>query len=238
MKATLFFFVLWALSAQARPVEHYETSEEILQGSCRIATLTSDQDPSCGSWSLKPFDFLYVPKNLGDQIARDITEAYVRGYYFHMDKKDFFHGHLVSMGPKTVYDSPEDFYADVTLILFHSREYLPHAWDEAAGSRQVPRSFIGYLNGHGPEGISPAIDSIAPGVRLMNSYKTAGTIYTENITDSLPALTQHSYHPEDPLFIGECGINSQLYLLADPQGRWITPDGVRIDMFLQCKYKK
>jgi len=234
--------------AEPALVKKIRGHENVVKEYCRVET--GMHFDGCGArFNLEKLDLLYVPKDMGERILAHIRQAYSGGYYKNLNKKDFYHGHFISRGPQTEYSGAEEYFNDLSAILYHSREFLFDSWkpigaDENIRAGRVPRSFVGWFDKDIPE-LKPAIDLIAPGVVLSRSYKGSGTIYTGEVTESVPGLTSRNYsssaRPED-LFIktgegGEsCKIFDMPFILADPVGRFMSPDGVRFEVFLHCRY--
>jgi len=227
--------------------------DAVVQEYCRVETNAHFEN--CGAPPrTKQLDLIYAPKAVGDRIVQHLRQAYNGGYYKNLDKVDLFHGHYITRGPQTLYASAGEFFGDLTAILYHSREYIPHSWQDIGPNEDImtprlARSFFGWFAEDKPE-LRTAISLIAPNVK-PKTYKTAGTIYTDEVVASLPGLSEHKYTSfagEEKLFINTCGNDGQAgckpceffnmaYIIADPNGRFMSPDGVRFDVSFHCVYR-
>lgn len=229
--------------------------ELIRQEYCRINT-TSDTT-SCGMFSREErLDVIYLPRSMAQKIVLHLADAFKKKYYFHLNKKDMFHGHLLARGPQTIYPSADDYFSDSHLMLYHSQEYLNN-WETILGTNPfVPheqqRSFVGWFRG---SSVIPAIDLIDPRQQalapqpenFLRLYKTQGTIYLNDLNQSLHE-SLHGNNEESidrvDLFIQsqenpetKCRIFQEIYILEDSKGRFMSPDGVRMDVTMHCRYR-
>jgi hypothetical protein len=171
-----------------------------------------------------------------------------------VSKVDLFHGHFLAKGPQTEYASAAAWFNDVQMILYHSAEYLHEVWkdlepgDPVYEEHPVERSFAGWTHGDNAEVVA-AISLILPG-SLLKSYASAGTVYAEELNDSIHVsehklstfggnaawYLQNSCGPGDAK-CKPCEIFNMMYIMEDLNGRFVTPDGKRVEFFFHCKFK-
>jgi len=250
-----FFIFLSATAAISENIvlKKMVTEQELVAEFCRIESLSSRNDRCGFSSYITSIDVLRLPYSLAAKIAAHVESAFAKKYYFNLDKQDFFHGHFLNRGPQTTYMSPQEYFADVRLVLYHSQEYLPHAWEAIEGfdpfvPHKNQRSFVG---GMGEDlSVIPAIDLIDRSLYLppydvstLRSYRNAGTIYTWELNQSVKeSLHEHKgNHLSLYMWTSEaaekkCEIFEQIYILEDASGRFVSPDGKRYDMTMHCRY--
>lgn len=239
-------------------IKKLQTRDEIRAEYCRVRTGSDSADPDCGmQYGENRLDLIYLPLAMAQKMVDHIKSAYDKKYYFDLDKKDLFHGHFLARGPQTLYATAEEYMADIQLVLYHSQEYLNN-WEEIEGDdpfvpHEQQRSFVGRLSG--PSWVEAAIDLIDRKLYLqdknpeyfLRGYKSSGTIYMNQLNDSLK-VSQHDfghygnalrlYLKSDDPQLEKCEIFQQTYLLEDPKGRFLSPDGKRFDMTLHCRYRR
>ncbi len=228
--------------------------EDLKSEYCRVQT-SPTLDEQCGWQSdVTAIDLIYLPQNLAEKIARHVVSAYEKNYYFDLNKRDFFHGHLLMRGPRTVYSSPEDYFSDARLVLYHSQEYIS-TWKGIEGfdpfvPHEQQRSFVGWFGEQ--QDVVPAIDLIDRSLYsepytlgTLRGYRNSGTIYMKDLNASV----HESLHDHDgarlilnmqsrPNSETKCEIFQQIFILEESTGRFVSPDGKRFDITLQCKYRR
>lgn len=256
----LWAFVFGVAQAETIFIKKLQTEEAIRQEYCRVST-GSDAAPSsenCGmQYGEKRLEVIYLPLSMAQKIAQHVASAFDKNYYFNLDKKDFFHGHFLARGPRTIYQSAADYLSDVQVILYHSQEYL-HNWEPIDGDdpfvpHQQQRSFVGRFD-NSAGSVDAAIDlidrALYPKPYKMGDlrvYKIAGTIYTSEINRSLN-VSLHEGLSEgkrvdllmatDSLERKHCQIFEQVYILEEPKGRFTSPDGKKFDITIHCRYRR
>jgi len=234
-------------------VKKLRTHQDVEDAYCYVETGGHDDD--CGAPSqADKLDVVYVPKSFGDRVIVQLQSAYSKKYYSNMSKVDLFHGHFLAKGPQTEYASGAAWFNDVVLVLYHSAEYLQNVWpdlkpgDEEYKEHAVERSFVGWMQSVDTEAVA-AITLILPG-ELLKSYPGAGTIYAEELNQSVQ-VSQHqlsgfggnqAWHLTNSCDNGDtsckpCEIFNMMFMMPDANGRFVTPDGVRIEIFFQCRFR-
>jgi hypothetical protein len=247
--------ILLPLSANAYFFKQLHAPTDIRAEYCRVQT--GSQTQSCGMhYGEKRLDVFYLPLELASKIVQHITSAHSKKYYTNLNKKDLFHGHLLARGPQHVYNSAQEYFLDVRLILYHSQEYI-NTWEDIEGDdpfvrRENQRSFVGWFYGENEEveaAISLLDRSLYPkpyAKNILRSYKNAGTIYMSDLNLSLKeSLHEHQMQGNsEPLYIQNpanknerCEIFPQIYLLEEAEGRFTSPDGKRFDITMHCRYR-
>lgn len=250
--------VLSMVQAETAKVISITDTEAIKAEYCRVETGAHFDD--CGMpANLEKLDVFYVPEAMGKRIEGNIRDSFNKGYYFNLDKQDLFHGHFMGKGPGTNYASADAYFADVQVSLYHSKEYL-HSWetipleDSPFSVRPPQRSFVGKFFGT-DDTATAAIDLIRHDIypepypiKFLRGYKTAGTIYTEEINESqsYSAHKHTTFGGHEQLYVNSCSatdkdckpcrIFSMAYILEQKDGRFVSPDGKRFDVTVHCRY--
>ncbi len=247
--------VVGTAQAETIVIKKLETSDAIRNEYCRTSTGSAQRD--CGmQYGEKRLDVIYLPLSLAQKIAEHIKSAFEKKYYFNLNKKDLFHGHFLNRGPHKIYKSAEEYFSDVKMILYHSQEYL-NTWQSIVGDdpfvpHEQQRSFVGYFD-HSDH-VEAAIDLIDRNLypkpyqpKDLKMYKVAGTIYTAELNRSV-AVSLHDgsstgeslnfYLETDSTDRSHCEIFQQIYILEEPGGRFVSPDGKTYDVVVHCKYRR
>lgn len=224
---------------------------------CRIET--GGKSTNCGMpYGIEKLDVLYVPDSMGKRIEAHVRDAFQKKYYFNLNKVDLFHGHFLARGPHTQYASPKAYFDDIQVSLYHSKEYL-HTWDEIPLESSPfvdhpdQRSFVGMFLGD-DVGVTAAIDLIRRDlyvepypVGFLRGYKVAGTIYSNEVNDS-QNYSLHKYQSlggSEHLYVNTCEGGEKdcepcriftTYVMEQKDGRYLSPDGVRFDVTVHCRY--
>lgn len=242
--------------SHAFETQYLRDTDAILKERCRVQTSPSGQTECDNIFNKNPLDVIPLPLHLATQVARQLEDAHSQNFFGELSKMDLFHGHFLAKGPQTTYSSPEDFFKDLKLILYHSHEYENEYWKDIKGEDPfVPhkrqRSFVGMFDNSGL--VTAAIYLIDPNLypkpypeHFLRQYKTDGTIYMKDINDSLD-ISQHElktfgrspklYLHSDPRVGKPCEVFSQFYILQQANGRFTSPNGKKYDMVLHCHYK-
>jgi hypothetical protein len=235
-------------------VKKLRTHQDVVDQYCLVAT-GGGKYVDCGSYYTEDkLDVIYVPEVFAQRILNHLKSAYSKNYFQNMSKVDLFHGHFLAKGPQTYYASPADWLNDVEMVLYHSAEYLQGVWtsldknSDLYHEHDVERSFAGWTKGD-VLGVEAAINLIVPGSQIK-SYANAGTIYAEELNASLH-ISQHNlsnFGGNEKWMLNTCGPNEKdcepceifnmMYMMEMPNGRFLSPDGKRIDIFFHCKYRK
>jgi hypothetical protein len=221
-------FVLSAIQPPAPVV--LDTREAINEEHCRLEFRKS----YCGGReeSLRLF---FVPEPYASQIHSFVSESLKRRYARALSLADLFHGHAISKGPQTHYESFAAYLKDIQAYLFHSAEE-EFRW--AHDPEKVPRSFVGMKDGS----FAAAVDLVGESAAL-HSHQQAGTIYAEEVVAAHPGLSDHKYNgfgTEEPVFVRldsgeECELNSMFFILQMPEGRFRSDKGEPYDIYFHCK---
>lgn len=253
-------FVLSTVQVHAENIliKKLQTTDEIRAEYCRIRTGGDNSAFDCGmQYGEKRLDVIYLPSEMAQKIVAHLQSAFDKKYYFNLNKKDLFHGHLLARGPHTLYATAEEYFADARLILYHSQEYLNN-WEEIEGAtpfvqHEQQRSFVGWFSG--PTWVEAAIDLIDKDLFLqavrpqffLKGYKGQGTIYLNELNDSVKeSLHDYSYGgPRLSFYLksdepskNQCELFQMIYILEDAEGRFVSPDGKRFDITLHCRYRR
>jgi hypothetical protein len=194
---------------------------------------------------------LYVPKRFGELLLKHIASAKTKAYFEELSQQDLYHGHLLLLGTKEQipsYPSPEAFFGDVTSVLYHSAEKTDR-WSEEAGkgipvSERTPRSFLGWKDG----AVQPAIE-IAPKPYFVRNYADSGTVYDSDIAAARPDLSLLLDEKGTGMrsvtvraCVGgdcrECTPFEQVSFVHEPESRFVTEGGKKIDFFVRCEIIK
>lgn len=167
------------------------------------------------------------------------------GYFRKLSGDDFYHGHFINFGKTTHFASLDAFLADVTAFLYHTDESMKQ-WDELQASlppaKKTPRSLYGSRDGK----LIPAIQAIDPAKLKGPIYAKAGTIYSGDIANSNPGLTQleiEGFGKTPPLRMEfspsaqkswDCEIDNMFYIRPDTAGRFKLETGESYDIYLLC----
>lgn len=175
---------------------------------------------------------IHLSEKENNLIYSFVKQAMDRGYAHDLNMQDFFHGHFIFKGPKTVYENPDEMLADITLYLFHSEEYTDRWWDQRKKGfpedKMTPRSFVGWPDGK----LQPAIE-VVPRDIMLHKYESSGTIYAQDLVHARPELSDQPFYKsrgredvEIKMPNGEvCTFISQFYFLPSPSG---------LNIFLRC----
>jgi hypothetical protein len=234
--------------AQAEDIrlEFLDTDEEIHKEMCRVHGEPIEND--CGYPGRRKFINMYLPASLSKIILSHINKAKKSGYFVDFSYEDFFHGHFIVGGPRITFSSPEDFFSDIKLMLYHSAEFnnrwLGEARQGIPVEKRTPRSFIGWLDGSEEK----AIDYVMRGVpnTLIPFYEPAGTINSDYLVAAHPELSTHKEILATYVSAGfsltackgtdcrVCHPFGEFYILEEPTGRFTTDDGKKIELYLRC----
>jgi hypothetical protein len=240
----LFLFPFITLAEEAPRVEILATQAERELEYCR--TETEKAKYGCNTPSY-PVARISLPQVLGEKITAAIDHSLALSYADNLDLYDLFHGHFIFGGPQAHYESPSALLGDLRVVLFHSAEYL-HRWaaERKAGipiPQRRPRSFVTALDGR----VEPAISWIRPGV-VLQSYETAGTVYTDELVASRPELSSHRHHKTggmERLYVKicqsgtceTCRVEPALYLIPSQRGSFLTAKGERLELYFRCRFE-
>lgn len=233
--------------------------ESIQAEYCRVETGGHSTDCGMPYYTTK-LDVLYAPVSMGKRIESHLQDSFKKGYYFNLNKKDLFHGHFFARGPQTSYASAKAYFDDVQVSLYHSQEYL-HSWKEiplessAFVDHPQQRSFVGKFVG-GEENVTAAIDLIRRDFPaetytkyFLRGYKSAGTIYSNEVNESqnYSLHTYKAFGGDEDLFVNTCDASETpcepcriftTFIMEQADGRFQSPDGVRFDVTVHCRYDK
>jgi hypothetical protein len=189
---------------------------------------------------------IHVPEPLGRAIEAHLKEAFARGWYTSLSENDLFHGHVILGGPRLDYASPDDFFSDVKVLLYHADEgdgrRTPGDDEDKPWSQRPQRSFLGWPDG----AAQTALSYVGPQAALPG-YERSGTIYSDAIAASHPGLTaDHLYGGgnNDDITVdvcrdgrcGPCHLNTMMMIAPASDGAWSAPDGVRYDAYFRCNF--
>lgn len=219
-------------------IEPLRSEVQINEYYCKVTTGTPanlKREP-CFTPNRFPMDIIYLPETVGRKIVSHIDSAWQRKMYLNVDKSDFFHGHPITKGPQTTYESPQEYLENLVGVLYHSAEYTDR-WRYDTSDPKIPRSFIGRMDEFF---VVAAIDLMLPDASLWN-YKDSGTIYLEQLLESQKSWSKHT--GKEKIFmktgIGEkpCEVLNSIHFIEDPKGRFRLESGEIIELIMECKYK-
>jgi hypothetical protein len=218
----------------AAEVEFFTAGPQVIHQYFKTAT---PQDTASAFVPNGDVALIRFPPAFAAMIAAHINSARDLGYYQEISLTDFYHGHMINRGPQSDFATPEDYLANLSVILYHSSEYNGR-WEQ---NDRVPRSFLGWLDGRAQ--VEPAIDyAHLTGPKLKN-YQTSGTVRPIDLVTGTPSLSQIEWREnEDPAIIptlnlcqGErcriCQIDTQFYILKSE-----TP-GAPPETFFYCLFQ-
>ena len=189
---------------------------------------------------------IQVPETLGRAIEEHLKEAFFRGWTTGLGEDDLFHGHVILGGPRLGYSSPDDFFSDVKVLLYHADEgggrRTPGDDEDKPWSQRPQRSFMGWPDGSAQTALSYAGPQVA-----LPGFERSGTIYSDAIAESHLGLTADRLYGggnNDDITVdvcrdgkcGPCHLNTMMMLAPAADGRWSAPDGVRYDAYFRCNF--
>ncbi len=245
---TILVGLLFSTSVMAEDLRIVElrTVAEIDAHYCTVTTGTVQSllSTPCFTPNHYPLDLIYIPSTVGDKILKHVGAARKNGYYHELSRTDFFHGHPLRKSSTPTYESPQQYFADIDAMLYHSEEYTQQWYDESVQGlsmlERTPRSFMGWFGAHVDQ-VFPAIDFF-PVTEIPKQYNTAGTIYSEQLIAALKKENVTDYQQLDPASIKTCAtckpckVLDQIWILQDPNGRFTTADNLKVEMFIHCRY--
>jgi hypothetical protein len=225
------------------PVEFLRSYEEVGRDMCRTEKPGIDGkcSPNGHSFSIN----FYLPQSLAETVLRHIAESKKRGYHDEISRTDLFHGHLMVRGKPAHYPTPEAYFTDAALILYHSAEYT-NRWEHEAekgipADQRTPRSFVGWPNGT----LQRAVDLTK--LPLTRNYEGSGTVYEADLAESNPDLSylfEGYYQVRNPTVDvckdGDCHVCEpfgQFEIVKESAGRFEV-DGERVEFFMRCFEKR
>ncbi len=225
-------------------VQFLETQAEVDAEYCRTERI-SQKFPCKAPY--KRVALIKPPYGFAAQVHSHLTAAYHHRYFTELSRTDLFHGHLILRGPKVKYDSLASFFADRTLILYHSAErnsrWQQQAQQGVAVLDRTPRSFLGYVSGR----VMPALSALKFTPSLLQGYSRRGTIYTSQLLKEHPEFSHHQMlgfntYPKlhvmacDKVRCETCEIRTEFVVLPEAEGRFELKAGEPYDVSFRCTY--
>jgi hypothetical protein len=221
------------------PFEFIDGKTNVIKDFCRTEKPGLYND--CGFNQHQSMVAIYLPKSLGDIVLQHINVAKKASYYDELSHTDFFHGHFL-FANSISYDSADEFFSDITAILYHTAEYNGR-WgqEEKLGIPPLERrqrSLLGFLDGN----VAKAVDWVTPPFR--RGYIGSGTIYDTDIGMTHPELSGSNGQGKaaGPTAVkvcksGECRVCEpfgQFNIIKTETGRFTTAEGEKIELYLRC----
>jgi hypothetical protein len=221
------------------PVEFIDGEANVIKDFCRTEKPGLYND--CGFNQHRSMVAIYLPKNLGDIVLQHINVAKNASYYDELSHDDFFHGHFL-FARSANYGSANEFFSDITAILYHTAEYNDRwSQEEKLGLSPLERrqrSLLGFLDGN----VAKAVDWVTPPFR--RGYISSGTIYDTDIGMTHPELSGNNGQGKaaGPTGVkvcknGECRVCEpfgQFNIIKTDTGRFTTAAGEKIELYLRC----
>jgi hypothetical protein len=134
---------------------------------------------------LRPFWKIFVPDWFGKIVESHVACMLSGNCYQELCEKDFDHGHmLLRKNAKATYNSVDDFFGDVVMILYHTAERNKRWHIERKKNQPVkkraPRSLLGFKNGM----VRSARDLVELNQIMDIQYEESGTIHTPQLLEN------------------------------------------------------
>ncbi len=181
-------------------------------------------------------ELILAPDAFGKLAAQHISQMYVRGYFRHLSRNDFDHGHLVfRVGSPETFVSLEDALAHAALTLYHTDEsgvVLDSDGPLDPGKRRQ-RSIVGLPDGR----IRPAIELFSAPYQDFYDYICCGTIHVMDFWRLIPKQFKHNMVIRIVSRTGTQWLASQFMITKSATGRYRVAN-IYYDIYFESPREK